>query len=85
VSIPEVKKNGMVIFGNYIVIDHGNGEFSHLGHLKPGSAKVAVGDKVRAGQRSRRSALRARRCSRICITNWPRAPERKARVCRRSS
>jgi murein DD-endopeptidase MepM/ murein hydrolase activator NlpD len=40
----------MVIFGNYIVIDHGNGEFSHLGHLKPGSAKVAVGDKVRAGQ-----------------------------------
>ena len=50
VSIAEVKKNGMVIFGNYIVIDHGNGEFSHLGHLKPGSAKVAVGDKVRAGQ-----------------------------------
>jgi murein DD-endopeptidase MepM/ murein hydrolase activator NlpD len=50
VSIPEVKKNGMVIFGNYIVIDHGNGEFSHLGHLKPGSVKVAVGDKVRAGQ-----------------------------------
>jgi len=45
-----VKKNGMVIFGNYIVIDHGNGEFSHLGHLKPGSVKVAVGDKVRAGQ-----------------------------------
>ena len=50
VSIAELKKNGMVIFGNYIVIDHGNGEFSHLGHLKPGSVKVAVGDKVRAGQ-----------------------------------
>ena len=50
VSIAEVKKNGMVIFGNYIVIDHGNGEFSHLGHLKPGSVRVAVGDKVRAGQ-----------------------------------
>jgi murein DD-endopeptidase MepM/ murein hydrolase activator NlpD len=40
----------MVLFGNYVVIDHGNGEFSHLGHLKPGSVKVAVGDKVRAGQ-----------------------------------
>ena len=50
VSLAEVKKNGMVIFGNYLVIDHGNGEFSHLGHLKPGSVKVAVGDKVRAGQ-----------------------------------
>jgi len=45
-----VKVNGMVLFGNYVVIDHGNGEFSHLGHLKPGSVKVAVGDKVRAGQ-----------------------------------
>jgi murein DD-endopeptidase MepM/ murein hydrolase activator NlpD len=33
-----------------VVIDHGNGEFSHLGHLKPGSVKVAVGDKVHAGQ-----------------------------------
>ena len=50
VSIAAVKKNGMVIFGNYLVIDHGNGEFSHLGHLKPGSVKVAIGDKVRAGQ-----------------------------------
>jgi hypothetical protein len=50
VSLEAVKANGMVIFGNYIVIDHGNGEFSHLGHLKPGSLKVAVGDKVRAGQ-----------------------------------
>jgi hypothetical protein len=50
VSLEAVKANGMVIFGNYVVIDHGNGEFSHLGHLKPGSVKVAVGDKVRAGQ-----------------------------------
>jgi hypothetical protein len=49
-SLEAVKANGMVIFGNYIVIDHGNGEFSHLGHLKPGSLEVAVGDKVRAGQ-----------------------------------
>jgi hypothetical protein len=49
-KIAAVKANGMVIFGNYVVLDHGNGEFSHLGHLKPGSVKVAVGDKVRAGQ-----------------------------------
>jgi murein DD-endopeptidase MepM/ murein hydrolase activator NlpD len=50
-SIAAVRDNGMVIFGNYVVIDHGNGEFSHLGHLKPGTVKVAVGEKVRAGQR----------------------------------
>jgi hypothetical protein len=49
-SIAAVKADGMVILGNYVVIDHGNGEFSHLGHLRPGSVKVAVGDRVRAGQ-----------------------------------
>jgi hypothetical protein len=49
-SIAAVRDNGMVIFGNYVVIDHGNGEFSHLGHLKPGTVQVAVGEKVRAGQ-----------------------------------
>jgi hypothetical protein len=36
--------------GNTIVIDHGNGEFSMLAHLKHGSLKVKVGDKVKAGQ-----------------------------------
>ena len=36
-SIEEVRKNGMVVLGNHVVIDHGNGEFSHLGHLKPGT------------------------------------------------
>ena len=38
------------IYGNYIVIDHGNGEFSQLGHLKQGSVRVRVGDRVRQGQ-----------------------------------
>jgi hypothetical protein len=36
--------------GNSIVIDHGNGEFSMLAHLKRGSLKVNVGDTVKAGQ-----------------------------------
>ena len=36
--------------GNTIVIDHGNGEFSVLAHLKAGSIKVKVGDSVKAGQ-----------------------------------
>ncbi|MGH8237369.1 MAG: peptidoglycan DD-metalloendopeptidase family protein, partial [Steroidobacteraceae bacterium] len=48
--IAALQEDGMVLFGNYVVIDHGNGEFSHLGHLKPGSVQVAAGDKVRAGQ-----------------------------------
>lgn len=36
--------------GNAVVIDHGNGEFSMLAHLKRGSVKVKAGDKVQAGQ-----------------------------------
>jgi len=38
------------IQGNNVVIDHGNGEFSMLAHLKRGSVKVKTGDKVKAGQ-----------------------------------
>jgi murein DD-endopeptidase MepM/ murein hydrolase activator NlpD len=38
------------IGGNYVVIDHGNGEFSFYAHLKPGSVRVHVGDTVHAGQ-----------------------------------
>lgn len=38
------------VYGNYVVIDHGNGEFSQLGHLKQGSVKVGVGERVRQGQ-----------------------------------
>ena len=38
------------LFGNYVVIDHGNGEFSLLGHLKKGSVAVKKGESVDAGQ-----------------------------------
>jgi len=37
--------------GNFVVIDHGNGEYSLLAHLKNGSVKVRIGDKVTAGQK----------------------------------
>ncbi len=37
-------------FGNTIVIDHGNGLFSAVSHLKFKSAKVKVGDYVEKGQ-----------------------------------
>ncbi len=38
------------LYGNSIVIEHGNGEYSLLGHLMRGSIQVKPGDRVRAGQ-----------------------------------
>ena len=38
------------VLGNGVIIDHGNGEYSLLAHMKPGSVKVAVGDVVAQGQ-----------------------------------
>lgn len=35
--------------GNYVVIDHLNGEFSFFGHIKQGSARVKVGQMVQQG------------------------------------
>lgn len=37
------------VAGNYVTIDHGNGEFSTYCHLKEGSLKVKLGDKVTRG------------------------------------
>jgi len=45
-----LKTNQMVLFGNYIVIDHWNGEFSLYGHIKQDSAKVKVGETVKQNQ-----------------------------------
>ena len=45
-----IAQNPMVLFGNYLVLDHGNGEFSVYGHLKQGSVQVKTGDRVRRGQ-----------------------------------
>jgi hypothetical protein len=36
--------------GNYVQIDHGNGEFSTFTHLRFGSARVKVGDRVEPDQ-----------------------------------
>jgi hypothetical protein len=36
--------------GNHVTIDHGNGEFSILVHMKPGSVAVKKGDHVSQGQ-----------------------------------
>jgi len=43
-------RNKLADYGNYIVIDQSGGEFALYGHIKNGSAKVKVGEFVRAGQ-----------------------------------
>jgi murein DD-endopeptidase MepM/ murein hydrolase activator NlpD len=42
--------NSKEVAGNHVIIDHGNGEFSFLAHLIPGSVTVHSGDRVTAGQ-----------------------------------
>jgi hypothetical protein len=37
--------------GNHVVLDHGNGEFSLLAHLRRGSVAVRAGDRVAQGQK----------------------------------
>lgn len=37
--------------GNFVVIDHGNGEFSFLAHLRRDSVAVKTGDPVKPGDR----------------------------------
>ncbi|HEX8433219.1 MAG TPA: M23 family metallopeptidase, partial [Longimicrobium sp.] len=42
-------RNSSAAAGNYVVIDHGNGEFSFLAHLRRGSVAVKPGARVAAG------------------------------------
>ncbi|MEO7578469.1 MAG: M23 family metallopeptidase [Massilia sp.] len=42
--------NTRQIVGNHLIIDHGNGEFSMLAHLRRGSVRVKAGERVAAGQ-----------------------------------
>ena len=37
------------VAGNYVIIDHENGEFSAYGHLQEGSIRVKPGERVRKG------------------------------------
>lgn len=52
-GVPDNKPNHPMpgnLYGNYIVIDHGSGEYSLLAHLAQGSVRVQVGEAVSAGQ-----------------------------------
>jgi Peptidase family M23 len=39
-----------ILGGNYVVIDHGKGEFSYFAHMKTGSVRVKAGDRVKQGE-----------------------------------
>lgn len=45
-----LEKDGDVITGNLVVIEHGEGEYSLSCHMQAGSVPVKVGDRVRAGE-----------------------------------
>jgi murein DD-endopeptidase MepM/ murein hydrolase activator NlpD len=49
-QIANFSRGELAIFGDSVVIDHGNGEFSAYVHLKPGSITVRQGQAVKAGQ-----------------------------------
>jgi murein DD-endopeptidase MepM/ murein hydrolase activator NlpD len=46
----EVQSHTNRSFGNYVTIDHGDGEFSHYAHLARGTFVVQTGQRVEAGQ-----------------------------------
>ncbi len=46
----EAIKDNTIMMGNYVIIDHHNGEYSTLMHMKRGSLSVKVGDRVEQGQ-----------------------------------
>lgn len=50
IDMAAIIKEPIALYGNYLVIDHLNGEFSLLGHIKQGSARVHVGQMVKAGE-----------------------------------
>ena len=41
----------MSSYGNYVLIDHGSGEFTLYGHMREGSVKVKRGQRARRARR----------------------------------
>lgn len=63
-NVPGGRKNGYDQHGNYVVIDHQNGEFSLMAHLIPGSLKVRPGTPVQAG-------MELGRCGNTGMSDFP--------------
>jgi len=49
-TVKSLTSEPLLFYGNYLLIDHLNGEYSLLVHLKQGSVKPKVGDMVKQGQ-----------------------------------
>lgn len=47
---PVGEMNPEQALGNYVIIDHGNNEYSYLAHFKQGSIQVTAGDVVKQGE-----------------------------------
>lgn len=45
----KLMKSDHGVTGNYVIIDHGNREYSLYAHMQPGSVRVRPGDRVAAG------------------------------------
>ena len=43
-------RDPLLLYGNYLVIDHGGGEFSMLAHMRQGSVMPTPGTRVKAGE-----------------------------------
>jgi murein DD-endopeptidase MepM/ murein hydrolase activator NlpD len=50
ISTPQLPSGADPDLGNYVLIDHGNGEFSIFPHMMAGSVRVKAGDSVRQGK-----------------------------------
>jgi murein DD-endopeptidase MepM/ murein hydrolase activator NlpD len=49
ITSPELPAGADPNLGNYVLIDHGNGEFSIFPHMMPGSVRLKAGQSVRQG------------------------------------
>jgi murein DD-endopeptidase MepM/ murein hydrolase activator NlpD len=49
-AIADREERLAAVAGNVVIVDHGAGEFSVLGHLQRGSVRVRAGDRVARGQ-----------------------------------
>jgi murein DD-endopeptidase MepM/ murein hydrolase activator NlpD len=49
-DLAAAQKDPALMAGNYVILDHGNGEYSMLAHFRHGSLAVKPGDRVERGQ-----------------------------------
>ena len=71
------------ISGNHVVVDIGGGRYAYYAHLKPGSVRVAVGQRVRAGQQLGQVGNSGNTTCRTCTSrSWTRRRRSRRTACR---